>query len=418
MVCLLFKRKVIMTLLSNRLIILSPGLIGIGQILVIAQIVALFFSPPLVNLAEFFLYLIAVFVPQVRSQIREFLLTTAGKWFLAFLAVILIGAIWGWFQKTLDFGVLVSWRKILILPVAAALFKDDARVQRSVLVVFLAVCTVAALVSLYRLLIVGDGSVVRNYSTQSMFFSVGLVSALYLCVSASDNRAKLIYTFSLLLILCALVFGTAGRSGYLAVLVMLVVFFILSMLRRRSLIQAGFVGLALLILALGLMFSPLASKRTNQAFSELREPVSHWSPTSLGQRKLFWKLTIEMLPKYAAFGAGTGSFEAAYQRHIDNNYPGVETILTRDPHNQFLKVTIEHGAVGLVVFSGLLFSLGKNFRGSPYGALGLLVIAGWVASSFFNSHFTTFSEGRFIWIWLGIFLSSARLFTHSLSQER
>jgi O-antigen ligase len=124
-----------------------------------------------------------------------------------------------------------------------------------------------------------------------------------------------------------------------------------------------------------------------------------------------------MLSKYAAFGAGTGSFEAAYQRHIDNNYPGVETILTRDPHNQFLKITIEHGAVGLVVFSGLLFSLGKNFRGSPYGALGLLVIAGWVSSSFFNSHFTTFSEGRLIWIWLGVFLSSARLFTHSLTQE-
>jgi O-antigen ligase len=418
MVCLLFKRKVIMTLLSNRLIILSPGLIGIGQILVIAQIVALFFSPPLVNLSEFLLYLIAVFVPQVRSQIREFLFTTAGKWFLAFLAIIIIGALWGWFQKTLDFGVLVSWRKILILPVAAALFKVDARAQRFVLVVFLAVCTAAALVSLYRLSIVGDGSVVRNYSTQSMFFSVGIVSALYLCVHTSDKLTKLICASSFLLILCALVFGTAGRSGYLAVVVMLAGFFVLSMVRRWSLIQVGLVALALLTLALGLMFSPLASKRTSQAVAELREPVSSMSLTSLGQRKLFWHRTIEMLPRYAAFGAGTGSFKAAYQRHIYDNYPGVETILTRDPHNQFLKITIEHGAVGLVVLSGLLFSLGKNFRGSPYGALGLLVMAGWVASSFFNSHFTTFSEGRFIWIWLGVFLSSARLFTNSLSQER
>ena len=129
-----------MLILSNRFLSFSPGFIGIGQALVVVQIAALFFSPPLVNLSEFLVYLIALFVPQARSQLREFLFTTAGKWFLAFLAVILIGALWSWFQKILDFGVLVSWRKILMLPVAAALFKDNVRAQRSFLVVFLVVC--------------------------------------------------------------------------------------------------------------------------------------------------------------------------------------------------------------------------------------------------------------------------------------
>ena len=300
-----------------------------------------------------------------------------------------------------------------MLPVAAALFKENIKAQRSFLLVFVAVCAVAALVSLSRLLISGDGLVVRNSSTQSMFFSVALVSVLYLCVSASDKRARLICACSFSLILCALVFGTSGRSGYLAVLVMLAAFFILCVVRRQSLIQVGLVGFALLILVLGLMFSPLASERTSQALAELREPISNMPQTSLGQRRLFWERTVEMLPKYAAFGAGTGSFEAAYKRHMYDNYPGVDILLTRDPHNQFLKIIIEQGAFGLIFFSGILFFLGKNFIGSPYGELGLLVIAGWVASGFFSSHFTTFSEGRFIWIWLGVFLSSARLFTQS-----
>ena len=406
-----------MLILSNRFLSFSPGFIGIGQALVVVQIAALFFSPPLVNLSEFLVYLIALFVPQARSQLREFLFTTAGKWFLAFLAVILIGALWSWFQKILDFGILVSWRKILMLPVAAALFKDNVRAQRSFLVIFLVICTVAALVSLTRFLVFGDGSVVRNYSTQSMFFSVGLVSALYLCVSTSDKRAKLICACFILIILCALIFGTAGRSGYLAVLIMLVAFFILSVVRRRAAIAVAAVAFTSSILVLGLMFSPLASERSKQAVAELREPVSNISQTSLGQRKLFWERTVEMLPKYAAFGAGTGSFETAYKRHMHVNYPGVETILTRDPHNQFLKIIIEQGAIGLMCFLGLLFFLGRNFIGSPYGELGLLVIAGWVASGFFNSHFTTFSEGRFIWIWLGVFLSSSRLFTQGLRQS-
>jgi O-antigen ligase len=79
---------------------------------------------------------------------------------------------------------------------------------------------------------------------------------------------------------------------------------------------------------------------------------------------------------------------------------------THDPHNQFLKIAAEHGLLGLAVFLALLAAAFRQ-RGAPppYRLLGLGVLAAWCATSLFNSHFSTFAEGRFIWLWLGACLA-------------
>ena len=395
-----------MTLLSNRLLSFSAGFIGIGQVLISVQITALFFSPPLVNLSEFFVYLIVLLVPQVRDQVKEFLLSNAGRWFFGFILIILLGALWSWFHRTLDLGALISWRKILMLPIAAALFKDNFSAQRSFLLVFLVVCSLAAVISLCGHFMFGNGSVVRNYSTQSMFFSAGVITALFLILISRSRLSRLIYCGTLLVILSALVFATAGRSGYLALLSMLTAFFILAIARLKSPSAIGLGAVVISILILGLVFSPLASERIWQAVEEINAPVSHTTQTSLGQRKLFWSVTVEMLPEHFIMGSGTASFEAVYSQHIRRHYANTESLLTRDPHNQFLKIWIEHGLIGLFLFLAVLLFLARNSRFSPYGALGVLLLIGWMASSLFNSHFSTFSEGRFVWIWLGVLLSS------------
>jgi hypothetical protein len=41
-----------------------------------------------------------------------------------------------------------------------------------------------------------------------------------------------------------------------------------------------------------------------------------------------------------------------------------------------------------------------------YFHLGIGVLLAWCATSLFSSHFSTFTEGRFIYIWLGIMLAS------------
>jgi hypothetical protein len=42
----------------------------------------------------------------------------------------------------------------------------------------------------------------------------------------------------------------------------------------------------------------------------------------------------------------------------------------------------------------------------PYRILGLAVMIAWCVTSLANSHFTTFAEGTFIYLWLGSILAA------------
>jgi ABC-type molybdate transport system permease subunit len=42
----------------------------------------------------------------------------------------------------------------------------------------------------------------------------------------------------------------------------------------------------------------------------------------------------------------------------------------------------------------------------PYRAVGVGLLLAICASSFFNSHFSTFTEGRLVYFWLGAMLAS------------
>jgi hypothetical protein len=61
--------------------------------------------------------------------------------------------------------------------------------------------------------------------------------------------------------------------------------------------------------------------------------------------------------------------------------------------------------VGLVIF---LSFLGATLfqRTTPfYFDLSVGVLLAWCGTSLFSSHFSTFTEGRFIYLWLGVLLA-------------
>jgi len=122
-------------------------------------------------------------------------------------------------------------------------------------------------------------------------------------------------------------------------------------------------------------------------------------------RMVIWKHTIELIQDRPLLGFGTGSFEAAYSQKIKDN-PEWEKNILHDPHNQFLKIWAEMGIFGLMVFLSMLTSSLFQKSSKMYLHLGIGVLLAWCATSLFSSHFSTFTEGRFIYIWLGIMLAS------------
>ncbi len=248
------------------------------------------------------------------------------------------------------------------------------------------------------------GVLMRNHSTQGMIFSVILyLLGVFLLFKKQILPIRSLWILCLmLLILGVLVYMTPGRSGYLAFMVVTVYFGYLLLREKLYKILIS----VFLFSSTVLLTSPLVSERIELGVKEMKHvDTTNIESSSMGLRVTVWKNTIALIQDRPWLGFGTGSFEEAYSQKIKDN-PEWEKHLLHDPHNQFLKIWAEMGLFGLIVFLGMLTSSLFQKSSKMYLHLGLGVLLAWCATSQFSSHFSTFTEGRFIYIWLGIMLAS------------
>ena len=161
----------------------------------------------------------------------------------------------------------------------------------------------------------------------------------------------------------------------------------------------------LVILAL-LMVSPVAKQRISIGINQIQNYELSNELTSMGIRMVMWKNTIQLLKRFEhpVLGYGTNGFETAYKNQVGGQQ-GWQGEPVSDPHNQYLRILVEYGLIGMILF--LLFILSffrQNIKGHFY-ILGIGVLLAWCATSMFSAHFTTFGEGRFLMIWCGAMLS-------------
>jgi len=383
--------------------------------LIIVMLVALLFSPPVTNLAQLMLVLLVLASSELRSRVVCACRQPLARGALAFYIVLSIGVFYSIASWNDALSMWGGWRKLLMLPLAMALF-DEPRWKLRFVHVLVGVSAVCALASYYGWLThtlfpmpePEFGIIIRNHATQGMIFGVAAFAAAALALHPGSSAAKrsLLGACALLLITnIALV--TSGRSGYI---VLLACSFVLvagwlftsrKVTAKTVLLAVGAFGLIVAILALS---SP-SRQRITQAIEEVQTYRQAQDVTSMGIRMFFWKNTIPMIKERPLFGYGTGAFKAAYQRQI-NGQAGVAATFTSDPHNQFLKIAAEHGLIGLAVFLIFLASTLTQRPSAPYRLLGLGVLAAWCATSLANSHFSTFSEGTFVYLWLGALLAN------------
>ncbi len=154
--------------------------------------------------------------------------------------------------------------------------------------------------------------------------------------------------------------------------------------------------------------TPTSKQRIELAKHEFTSEIDQTKETSIGYRLTFWKNTLEMLPKYALLGTGTGGFEKAYANQVEGR-SGTAGVVTGDPHNQYLKILVEHGILGLAVFLSIIILLLWQPTTNPFKAIGVASLLAIATTSLFNAHFSTFNEGQFIWIFAGSLLASETL---------
>src|SRR4051812_4394705 len=198
--------------------------VPVARWLLVAAFLGLLVTPPLSNLFQ--LLLIALFV--VSGELRRRL---ASHWrqplvfgALAFFLMVALAALYGTAPAREGLAAVITWRKLLFIPLAMTLF-DEPAAKRQFALSLVAGCLVLALVS-FAGFAVGWGAraddfpgiVARNHGTQGMVFGIAAFVAAVLGMQAQDRRWKAgLLAAAALLALNVIVVG-AARSGYLVLL--------------------------------------------------------------------------------------------------------------------------------------------------------------------------------------------------------
>jgi O-antigen ligase len=388
---------------------LNFNVVDLARWMMIFLSITILFSPFFTNVLEITLFGLFIFNKDLRARFWHFknqpLLLASGL-FIFLLSMDCFYSV-APLKETLE--SLWGWRKILLLPLGLVLFNDTLWKNKFAYSLMIFVGIVSLFCVLFYLLELNvrgqnPGVLIRNHATQGMIFSVTLfLMGMILLFKKHVLPIRSTWILGLILpILIALIYMTPGRSGYLAFVVVTV--YLGYLLFREKLYKM--LSVVFLLSSTLLLTSPLVRDRIELGIKEMQhvDPATIES-SSMGMRMAVWKNTIELIQDRPLLGFGTGSFEAAYSQKIKDN-PEWEKNILHDPHNQFLKIWAEMGIFGLMVFLSMLASSLFQKSSKMYLHLGIGVLLAWCATSLFSSHFSTFTEGRFIYIWLGIMLAS------------
>ena len=389
---------------------LNFNVVDLARWMVIFLSVTILFSPFFTNILEITLFGLCLFNQDLRRRFTDIKDQPLAIGVGAFILMLIIGCFYSVadYQDTLR--SLWGWRKILLLPIALSLFADHVWKDRFIKVCmgFIFLCSLLSIASfiwqfeVYRF---APGIVIRNYATQGMVFAVAIFSIVmgFIYQKKFKVQHEWPHIFYMISLLIAIIFMTSGRSGYLVLIVLSIYFCYRTIIYKKNYWAALFVCLLVPSLFLN---SSIVKDRVNLGINEISNvSAAYEKETSMGSRIIAWKNAIELIKKHPLLGVGTGGYEPAFVDHVKDQ-KGQENFLHHDPHNQFLKILAELGSIGFLIFIAFLASTLLQKVKPFYFHLGLGVLIAWCATSLFSSHFSTFTEGRFIYIWLGIMLAS------------
>ena len=196
-----------------------------ARYLIIIELIVILFSTALSNLIEITLYSLCLLSPSIRKEIYDNSKQPLFKTSLAFIFIIFISTFWSIAPLNIAFGELWGWRKILLLPISLALFYD-VKYKDQTINIFLVFTTIICIISLWNIFVDKEnGVIIRNYATQGMIFSVSLIVLLNKLLHNYKklDRLKKITYFCLVPILGLNILNIQGRSGYLALIVMVLI---------------------------------------------------------------------------------------------------------------------------------------------------------------------------------------------------
>jgi O-antigen ligase len=383
--------------------------LDLARWMAIVAVCALPISPPLANVALGLMLIAFLASGEAGSRLAAACRQPLAVGALAVLAVVALGMLWAEVPWRARWDAWWSWRKLLTIPILLALF-GELEWKRRFAGAFTLVCGAGA-AAVFAVHFGGVPGVpperaddlLRNHGTQGMAFAVAVLCAIWLGVQAAGRWRVLWLALGALAAAAALI-ATSGRSGHLALLIVVGVF-ALGMLRVPR-YRAAVLGLAALV-ALAAALTPNVRDRLAVAVDEFSTArAGQGALTSFGMRAVMYENSLRVLARQPWVGVGTGGFGAAYAREIEGRYTDWRATPTVDPHNQYLFFAAELGVLGLLVFLGYIgAALLDRGDGTSARWVAVAILLAWCATSLFSSHFKTFAEGHLLAMFLGAMLA-------------
>ena len=333
---------------------------------------------------------------------------------LAFLAFLAISALWAQVPWKTSLAEISKYRKLLFLLLFTAIFwQEEVWKERMLTVLFASLFVLSVLCFGVALGVPGlpamnpwQGAIVlKNHIAQGILLSLLVVLG---CrwVYYGDRMWKRIWGGAGVVTALISVFYLAnGRTGYVCAAVALVLS-VFCMIKSWKLKGAMVLAAVVVVVAVG-----LTSERIQKRFEMVGEDVTQFeqgnSDTSSGLRLSFWQQSFEMVKKSPVWGIGAGAWRHEYRLGVGEPETKDNIKETGNPHNEYLNVVSQTGAIGFLLFVWFLW---QAFRAgltlSPADRTLLMGFSGmFLVGCFFNSLIFNFTEGNAFVLMLGVLLA-------------
>lgn len=320
-----------------------------------------------------------------------------------------IGVVYAWGEGGAVLNRVCDMGRLLLIPVLLYYYRSIA-VARAALWAFLLAMSLTLLCAFIKihvgLPLIGMkyplGAVFKNHIKTSFLMVMALFFLLVEIKESPSLRIRFLLSIPLFLMVYYVLFMNTGRIGYLLLAVMLL-FLCYRWCQGKRLVWA-IVGMGVLIGGI-YSTSDICVKRLHQ---HVKQDVAYYQEgrlleSSLGSRWQFLKTSMVLMKERPWFGFGTGNFGKAYQDY----YAGKEILLTDNPHNEYMRVGVELGLLGLGI---LLFFFYHTWRlstqlPSVHALYCQGVVVAFSVGCLFNSWLTDSTEGTFYCMMLALCFS-------------
>jgi O-antigen ligase len=326
-----------------------------SKILLVATAFILPFSTALTNIAFIGVAILCLLAGNYREKLHAILHNPVAILMLAFFLMFVIGISYSTASFHDSLAMAMKYDRILFAVIFLPQFQE-AKWRNYALNAFLAAMLIVLCLSLIKAIGLlpwdyesGPVEVFRGHIAFNFLMGFTAYLLLLRIVDAKTKFCRLLFIVLWLLVVFDTIFLCIGRSGYV-VLVALILLFCLQHLNWKGLLLA-FCGICLLG-AVAYEVAPNFKQRIDLVVHDLRAyQVDKNQDTSLGDRYNFATNSILLLKAHPILGTGTGSFSGEYAK-----IQPTPKVLTHNPHNEYLLMGVQFGAVGICLLL-LLFGV-------------------------------------------------------------